>query len=129
MGRTLFRIVWIALLILFGVQLGVHQAEKRQADVAQTEVATNQSAQPQTGEERANGSNNGSVIKRTGLSNSIRGINYTGSALAGEASGGGEERVAESFLNRLGNKLGEALRMLVSSLIGWLAALIKSILN
>jgi hypothetical protein len=40
----------------------------------------------------------------------------------------GAER-PESFLNRLGNKLGEALRMLVSKVIGWVAGFFSSLLN
>lgn len=136
MWRMFKRLIWIALLILLGVQLGVHQAGKSQAAKAQAGQQTVQVS-------GAGGTSAGEEGWGQGLVRQVKGLAHI--ALPEDAPaatpqpndrGGYADDYAddgtprpESFLNRLGNKLGEALRMLASTVIGWVAGFFSSLLN
>ncbi|MBC8079979.1 MAG: hypothetical protein H7X86_06520, partial [Gorillibacterium sp.] len=101
MGRFLLRMVWVALLIFLGVQIGVHQAEKRQNIVAQDDNYTNGHSGSKSFVSRViqvSGIGNGSAIKGTGTNSNVKGMAYTGATVAGSAEGSrGDEgsRIAE----------------------------------
>lgn len=137
MWKSLKRLIWIALLILLGVQLGIHQAGKSQAA---TQAQAGQQSLPGIGSgvtpSEGEGWGQGLVRQVKGLAH-IR-LPEDGSAATPQESGPGingngyvddTQTRPESFLNRLGNKLGEALRMLVSTVIGWVAGFFSSLLN
>lgn len=152
MWKSLKRMFWIALLILIGIQLGLYQAAKSQATATGTHTGTGpqNAGGTRTGSTASAGEGWGQGLVRQvkGLAQinlphgeaapspepADGGVNGSGYSTADNAAGSvaaridGSER-PESFLNRLGNKLGEALRMLVSAVIGWVAGFFSSLLN
>ncbi|WP_040948328.1 hypothetical protein [Gorillibacterium massiliense] len=138
MKRFSAQLLFIIFLAGFGVSFGIDQAAKHDGKnpalvhrsflpEIKAGLGDDPHASNPAGVKSASSASNGESSKSGAASVNGAGGKAAGEGAHGEA--GSEAPVKESFMNRLGTKLGEVVRMAVGALVGLFVSLAGSLLH